>query len=162
MPCYFAAYWTIPNCDKYERGKEEGEPLTRAASVWFEEPYLHIGDVLYPMTIRQGKLYLIGRLEVGRFLTASQASECFGSDALDKLYVVARPGSEKPKCFRRQLEDMLVRDIRFIDHRGKEVRFKYEPQKGEFLKQQTLRGVRELTRASAERLNSVIDADSDM
>ena len=64
----FTHYWTNRTCEDSAREGWQGTPLDHTAGKGFRQRGVREGDRIYVVTVRQGKLFLIGRLTVGRIL----------------------------------------------------------------------------------------------
>jgi hypothetical protein len=78
MPRYFTHYWTIETAEKARALGEDR--LEYVASNGFVQRGVSVGDVVYPVTVVDGVLRLLGSLEVGRVCDLEVAREELGYD----------------------------------------------------------------------------------
>jgi len=153
----FTHYWGREACqalevDRKRRGRTE---LDHTAGNLFERRGVHVGDTVYAVTIRRGKMYLIGRMHVERVLhSTKQASQMLGYEVWDASdHLLAAPHDRTEQRLDRQVPESMVRKLHFESNAG--------PQGLKFagpgeLDRQTLRGVRELTSTSAMLLDELL------
>jgi hypothetical protein len=114
-----------------------------------------VGDYVYVVTVLSGRLFLLGRIEVGAILDQDQAEAILGGDLWEADdHVVAKAGSENPHRFRRGVPMEVAKGLRFMGGEGPA--HTPELDSGGSLDRQTMRGVRELTASSAALLDSLI------
>src|SRR2546428_3651803 len=63
---YFTHYWANDTWE--ENSRQEGKPLIHTASNLFRSRGVAIGDFVYVVTVLAGRLFLLGRIEVGAML----------------------------------------------------------------------------------------------
>ena len=80
MPRYFTQYWTAAQCA--EDAPYAGHLLEFTAGKHFRERGITAGDIVYAVTVRRGRLFLIGRLTVREILGESEALRLLGADNL--------------------------------------------------------------------------------
>ena len=152
MPRYFTHYWrnTTWN-DYYDNLNLQGELLDHTADNKFRERGAAAGDVAYVVTVFQGTLYLLGKMEIRAICGTDEAERLLGYrvwDADDHL-IAARA---TPMDFTRAVALETTEALRF---RGDKPLFFETPGQ---LDKQTLRGVRELSAESAALLDAQLPA----
>ncbi len=151
---YFTHYWANDTW-RWQR-EQEGEPLRHTAGNLFRSRGVGSGDFVYVVTVLEGRLFLAGRIEVQSIVGQQEASTALAEDRLWEAseHIIARPGTDNPQRYRRQVPAEVVKQLRFIEHTGPAVAPIVDSQG--LLDRQTLRGVRELTPASAALLDRLI------
>jgi hypothetical protein len=153
MSRYFTHYWKNDTWDEYREARE-GTPLVRTASNKFRSKGVEPSDFIYVVTVQQGKLFLLGRLEVAGILTREQAQERFGQDVWNaEDHAVGTHVTGTPMRFDGIVSDDIVQRLGFVTADGIT---KLTYRAPGHLDQQTLRGVRELTPDSAALLDQII------
>lgn len=147
MP-FFTHHWRIQTWQ--EQADREGLPLNHLAGGEFRKRGVAVGDYLYPITVIDGAMYVMGRMRVDRYTTQEEGER--------ELKETLWPAPDHvlsyhctPMRYERQVPTRIVERLRFGDN--KPLKFTAPG----FLDQQTLRGVRQLTPESAELLDSLID-----
>jgi len=158
MPKYFTHYWTNTTWDEmsaileqYSDGK-----LFRAGSNLFNPQKIKKGDQVYIVTIKQGLLYLGGRIIVDHILPHNKAVnfQDWGYPLWEANYhIIMNKMSAGYFKHLNKISNEVTQDLRFRSTGGLR-KLKYED-KG-ILDRQTLRGVRQLTKKSAERLDQFL------
>jgi predicted HNH restriction endonuclease len=133
----------------------EGDLLNHVAGNLFEERGVSVGDTVYVVTVIKGKLYLCGKLIVGKICDVDEAATILGCEAKDlweaNEHIIARAATPLNFSIRVPLE--LTKQLRFVsDEDAKPLFFKSH----EHLDKQTLRGVRELTPLSRGELDKLL------
>src|SRR5215471_5970457 len=158
---YFSHYWLEETC-RWEKEHYAGQPFKHTASNLLRKRGVKPGDFIYGWSFNDGKLYIIGRMQVGRFVTQREADALYKSaedwawEATD--HVFAKPGTATPMTFNKVVPPNLVRKLSFLDPTGevKSPKFiangKADPQ--------TFRAVRELTPETAVLLDRLLDGGS--
>lgn len=154
MPRYFTHYWQNDTVEKY---RASGRYIIEwAGSNVFLERGIDPGDVVYPVTVSDGTLYLLGRLEVERVCDVAEAEERLGYvpswEASD--YVIA--ADPPPAHFDLAVPLEVTRRLRFVSGQKPVPPRFASPGR---LDQQTMRGVRELTPESADLLDRVLSSE---
>jgi hypothetical protein len=154
MKRYFTHYWKNTTWDA--NSDSVGGLVCHTAGNMFHRRSVASGDVVYVITVRRGRLYLLGRLTVGRICSHRQAQELFGPDIWKaQEHIIAVSGT--PKRFDFEVLPAITERLLFAKSgAGSPLRFT-EPG---HLDQQTLRGVRELEEASARLLDELLPPDT--
>jgi hypothetical protein len=163
MARFFTHYWTNDTCERSRC--DQGYPLDYTAGNQFAVK--GIGEVaedyIYAVTIRQGNLYLIGRMRVkGPSIPCAAAGlelkTRYGPEAepyypaTDHLLAEAATTID----FERLVPTQVARQLRFVVPGSSTTRPpKFVP--GDGLDRQTLRDVRQLTAASASALDALLE-----
>jgi 5-methylcytosine-specific restriction protein A len=153
MTSYFTQYWRTGT-----GVGSEGEKLEHTAGI-FRRRGVSDGDWVFVISMHDRKYILVGRMVVdGPPRTRKEAREEFGEDVWDAPdHLFSRNGEASSVSFERVIPLEVLRALRFETQAGpKPLRFVTKAR----LDQQTLRGVRRLTRESAELLESLIDDQS--
>ena len=148
MDRYFTHYWDDRTWEQY-RANHEGLSLDRVMGNQFFKKGVAIGDMVFVVHVRTGQMYLAGRMEVG------ERHREEGESWVEVL--TAEEGSGTALSFRRKVPLDIVKDLRF---RGGDIARPLLFKSNNRLDSQTLRGVRELTPASAALLDTLLDAGS--
>lgn len=155
MPRAFTHYWANDTWRTYARTATTGELLDHAASNQFRERGVTAGDAVYIVTVFHGFLHLLTRLEAERVCDAETAAAQLGCGAADLWdaadHIVAR--AAVPSDFERSVAPEVAADLRFVTVAGP-TSLKWRAP--EVIDPQTLRGVRELTPASAALLDALL------
>jgi hypothetical protein len=141
----FLSYWRPDNADAT---REHGPSLRHAAN----GQYRHVrpGDHVWIVTVRQGRLFLIGRIIVGRVVDLDTAREALGNDDLYQAdwHILPEPGTEMP------LSEIDITDI------ASKLRFESERDRLSLkegrVSAQQLQTMRRLDSNSAQRLEHSI------
>jgi hypothetical protein len=159
MARYFTHYWTRDNCDHYMTVGEEGLPLDHTAGSQFTRRGVEVGDFVYVVTRRQGKLFLIGKLQIGELVFSDKEAENrIGYEPWSAPeHLIAQ--SCTPMRLYRQVPLDVARSLRFISSKGvRPLKFTSKTD----LDPQTLRTVRQLTHSSAALLDELLEPMSDV
>ena len=155
MTKFFTHYWQnhtwIDNVDDIP----EGELLEHTAGNLFKSRGVENDDVIYIVTVKKGNLFLGGCLTVGRICNVKQAAQVLGTTPT-KLWkadehVIASEATAIQKNLRVSLE--TTEKIRFVSPNNPDLKFTAPG----VLDKQTLRGVRQLTEASANLFDECLD-----
>lgn len=153
MPRYFTHYWKNETWENERRVSGRQDPLDHVADNKFVTRGVESGDFLYPVTIMDGELYLLGRLQVGKVCNFHEAARILGTndlwDATDHLIAA----ESTPRHFDLTVPLHLTQHLTFISGNA-EKRLKFRSTGR--LDPQTLRGVRELDWESAKQLDNLI------
>ena len=154
MPSY-THYWTNNTCDEAIALGLSGERLDHVGDSRFSQRGVQKGDNIYVVTVRKGRLFLIGRLTVEKIVHSdAEARRLLNYEpwpAPDHL--IAGEEACTPQRFDNEVPMDLVRQLGFESPDGPTaLKFKSENN----LDQQTLRGVRRLTPSSAAVLESLL------
>ena len=151
----FTHYWKNDTFEQMRANGHEGEPLNHTAGNGFAKVGVKKGDAVYVFTVIKGELFLVGRMAVSQIVHSNtEAARLLGYDvwrADDHL--IATESECTPMKFQRRVPTDIVEKLRFEAKEGpKPLTFKSSGG----LDQQTLRGVRRLTRSSAGLLDSIL------
>lgn len=157
----FTHYWKNETWDDHEdSGWFRRHHLEHAAGNLFESRGVGVGDLVYIVTVKQGRLFLGGRMRVEKITAQTECDEYFGESLWPaSTHLIASKAASTPMRFDCVVPGELVRRLRFVSHEGpKPPCFDASGQ----LDRQTLRGVRELTRESAALLDSVLEWETQL
>lgn len=153
----FTHYWKNATCADHE--SKSGKPLNHIASNLFHARGITPGDRVYAVTVRSGRLFLIGRLSVATVCSVAHAATLLGC-APDYLWpadehIVA--SSATPMRFDLEVPLPITEQLLFpATHPSSPIRVS----RPGYLDQQTLRGVRELDPASVRLLDELLPQDT--
>lgn len=170
MPNYFTQYWTNAQWDgsvtpqwRYwtNGGPPEGmefhklEKLDHTAGELFNRVGVRPGDVIFVVTVKKGRLLLGGRIVVGKICGQREAEETLKAagriyDATEHIIAADKPDRFRPD---NEVPHSVVERLAF---EGKDGRMTLKFKAPGILDQQTLRGVRRLTEASAKLLTDAL------
>ncbi len=154
----FTHYWTNETWKRERRLQQAGragDRLDHIAGNQFVKRGIESGDDVYPVTVLDGALYLLGRLEVDRVCDTGEAARLLGTTDLyeaDDHIIAARSTSMH---FDLEVPTGLTEKLLFVGSRGAQ-RLKFGPTGR--LDRQTLRGVRELHPQSAAELDKLLSS----
>lgn len=156
MGRYFTHYWTGQTLDF----NPEGGRIGHTAGNRFRTRNIGRGDRIYILNIRSGKVYLIGALTAASPpLSDSDARTLLGEhiwEADDHL--VAIPGTDSILRHCREITPAILSQVRFLSVGGQHpLKYKSDGTPDP----QSIRGVRELTSASAMLFDGLLDEDSE-
>ncbi len=157
MTRYFMQSWKSHLCKKYAREGDEDELLSETSSAKFVAHEVSKGDHIYAVFVRDGRLFLIGKIQVGRIVfSRKEAADLIGSSNIypgvrGAAYVIAELATRMH--FSRSVPLHLVRRLRFVSDKNPRLKFVDD----EKLDRQTLRNVRELTPKSAALLDEFLE-----
>jgi len=151
MARYFTHYWKRENCNR----ADEGFQLDFVEGSQFTKRGVDKGDFIYAVTQREGKLFLIAKMQVDE-ITPSKKRVIdvlrLDYDPLQaKEYKIARWGT--PIRFDREVPFEVTKRLRFISSKSQSLKFIPGTKQ---LDQQTLRTLRELTSTSAAELDKLL------
>jgi hypothetical protein len=151
----YTHYWTNKTCEQSVRDGWHLRPLDHAAGSQFLRNGVRVGDDIYVVTVKSGRLFLIARFTVGRITTSDSEARRYLDyepwSAPDHLH--AEVGTSTSCNFEREVPLGRARQLRFETKAGtREPLFKDESH----LDQQTMRGVRKLTANSARILEELL------
>lgn len=153
MTRYFMQSWESHLCDAYVREGDEGAPLCETSSAKFTQLRVREGDQIYAVFVRDGKLFLIGKMEVGRPASSwKEVVDLVGPNVYRGVpgakYLIAKRAT-RMSFKRRGIRVQVVKSLRFVSNRNPRLKFVDD----EKLDRQTLRNVRELTAEAAALLD---------
>ncbi len=154
MPRYLTLYWQNETCRECRAEGGEGSRRKRLLSNQFRRMNVAPGDFIYSVTILDGDLYLLGRIEV------AEVDDCVDiqlpSESSWRERAVAR--SSTPWHFENKMPLEVARALRFIKGKGNgEQLTTLAFDAPGHLDRQTLRGLRQLTPDSAAALDTILD-----
>jgi hypothetical protein len=156
MPRYFTHYWRNETWEDHRDLSEKGvseDLLRHVADNKFVDRGVKPGDYIYPVTVMDGTLYLLGRLRVGKVCDFEEAARTLGTTDLWEARDHIIASEPTPTHFDLAVPQKLTNLLTFIS--GDEtVRLKFKSHG--HLDQQTLRGVRELDPTSAAELDRLL------
>lgn len=156
MPRFFTHYWKNQTFREQEK-RSDGPSglLDHTASNEFRKRGVSVGDVIYICSVIKGRLFLVGSIEVAAILSQKQARTYLKTDDVweAKDHIVCGPDRAMPMRFDVEVPLPLTEQLRFTTGAGEDGLIFAEPGK---LDTQTLRGIRELTAASAKLLDQVL------
>ena len=161
MTRYFTHYWNKESVEEAKCLVEEGYLyLDQAASKQFCKRHVKIGDYVYVVNIRGGRMVVIGRMQVGKVIPGIEDETPDADDFWAEYdHVIAEDGTATLLNFKSKAPMETANRLRFIrfDDRKQPPRsLALSNANPELLDSQTLRGVRELTEESAELLDQFI------
>jgi len=153
---FFTQY--CPNEQWFEEQEElESNPNARlfdyTASSLFLKRGVAVEDYLYLVTVISGRLYLAGKMEIGEIVSLAEASRRFAGERLFQVsdHLFARRVT--PLDYMRDVSlPMAARLLFFKGKRLATLKFS----KPGWLDSQTLRGIREMPRETAEKLDELL------
>jgi hypothetical protein len=151
----FTHYWKNDTFEQMRANGQEGKPLDHTAGNSFANARVKKGDAVYVITVITGELFLVGRMTVSQIVHSdAEAASLLGYDVWSADdHLISTDSECTPMKFRRRVPTELVQELRFETKEGsKPLTFKSSGG----LDQQTLRGVRKLTRSSAGVLDSIL------
>ncbi len=147
MVRYYTHYWV--NKWLEHKAVTEGEVLCHDAGNQFRTRGIKRGDFVYVVTVREGDLYLMGRLQVGEVCSLARATANLGPDLWDANdHLIAESGSETPMRADGKVASEVAKLLTFVTSDGKD-------DLGHPVEHMKLRTVRELDRDSADRLDQL-------
>lgn len=152
MTRYFTHYWQNETVDEYREARDTS-PLESIAGEQFFRRGVEVGDVVYPVTVYDGILYLICRLEAVAVCDREEATKRLGYEPTYEAsqYVIAsQPATEH---FDLRVPTDVTKALRFVS--GGRVKPPVFTTR-DHLDKQTMRGVRELHPDSVACLNHVL------
>ena len=159
MSNYFTHYWKNETCDDMEKRNYQGKPLTHTANdefCAFGNHCVKEEDYVYVVTVKDGELILVAKIEVEDVTNQIQAAKELKTTPDElweaKDHIIGK--SCIPIDFHRGVPTDITEELEFESPSGpKRLKF-VAPGK---LDQQTLRGVRQLTSDSVEILEEWLD-----
>lgn len=151
MARFFTHYWSNETCDDAVERGFEGKPLKHTADNMLARA--SSGDVVYVVTVRNGKLFLLGRMVVEEIIDYEEACERLDYDPWEaEFHAIA--SSSTPMAIDNEIPVKTVKKLRAV--RADEIRpLKFVDH--ERLDRQALRGVVEITPESADLLDDFLE-----
>jgi len=151
---YFTHYWSGTTCSEVrEQARDGDDRLDQAASKQFCKRHVRIGDYVYAVNIRAGRMMVLGRMRVAKITPGKKDQDDFW-DAYDQ--VNAEDGTATLLNFTRKVKPKTAKSLRFLTSSGEEHSLVFSKEDSKLLDSQTLRGVRRLTEESAELLDRAV------
>lgn len=138
---------------EYERDGMAGSPLVHAASDNFDRRGIEIGDVVYVVANRDGRMILVGRLTIDHLVSREEAEVRLGYEVIDKRAHVLTDAPETLVRFDREIPERVARALR--SERGARVAFESETDYR--LSAQALMPMIRLTSESAAALDRLLE-----
>ena len=158
MPHYFTHYWKNDTWEDHRDFWEAGlsdDLLRHVADNKFADRDVKPGDYIYPVTVMDGTLYLLGRLKVGKVCNFGEAASTLGTTDLWEARDHIIASEPTPQHFDLAVPQQLTDSLDFINgNRTTRLKFKSHGR----LDQQTLRGVRQLHPRSAAELDRLLSS----
>lgn len=157
MTRYFTHYWRNDTWDLHQRDGHQGAHLDHSADNSFRARGVSKGDCVYTVTIRDGRLFVLCRGTVAHITNQREAARRLGTqpellwDASDHL--LFEEDDYSVEDFERVVPDEVVHRLRAERASGPEP---LKQRADGLLDRQALRGVVQLTQASATLLDDVI------
>lgn len=150
MPRYFTHYWKNSTWENSRRMSAPEEMLGHVADNQFVERGVEPGDFIYAVTVMDGELYLLARLELGKICDFDEAASILGTEDLWEASDHVIASASTPQHFDLAVPLGMSERLEFVSgNTTKLLKFVSPGQ----LDRQTLRGVRELTSGSAAELD---------
>ncbi|MDP9439571.1 MAG: hypothetical protein M3P49_12660 [Actinomycetota bacterium] len=156
----FTHYWTNETWKRERRLQQAGragDRLEHIASNQFAKRGVESGDGVYPVTVFDGALYLLGRLEVDKVCDVCEAARHLKKATTDLYeaddHIIAAQSTYKH--FDLGVPTGLAEQLTFVGG-GVTKRLKFDLPG--HLNRQTLRGVRELHPQSAAELDKLLSS----
>ena len=151
MPRYFTHYWRNDTWES-RRERADGSELSHTAGNLFRRRGVRPGDFIYVVTVLKGRLFLGSKMEVDKILSQREAKAELGNDIWQASeHIIGKTGTHWWSD--REVPLAVARRLRFKTSDGA-IPPLFVPGGG--LYKQTLRGVRELTKASAAELDRLL------
>jgi hypothetical protein len=156
MRQYFTYYW-VNSIWEERAANPEPRLLRHTAGNQFLRRGVKLGDYIYIVTVIKGELFLLARMEVGEICDQRAAAiylDCSPDDLWGaNEHLVAKPGSATLMNFDCEIPLNITEKLEFISTMGNtHLKFKAPG----YLDTQTLRGLRQLTPASAQQLDKFL------
>ncbi len=158
MTKYFTHYWKNSTWEDNRNSQFADYAVKHISGNDLSKRGIEIGDVVFIITVKEGKLFLSGKLTVGKFCTRKEAAKemnCEPTDLWDaKEHIIASNFTPTTKKYwDLQVPTDVTEQLEFIS--GNEIKtLKFKSKN--YLDQQTLRSVRRLTPESAQKLDEVL------
>ncbi len=156
MSHYYTHYWNNETCN-YQEGAP-GKTLEHTAGNMFRSHGVVAGDTVYVVTVRQGILFLIGKMQVAKICNQDEADKLLGTGLWEaEEHVIAVSGTGSLENLYRRVSGDVTKALRFYSSTtGSPTPLKYAKNNEKLLDQQTLRGIRRLTPSSAMALAKIL------
>ncbi|HEV2950111.1 MAG TPA: HNH endonuclease signature motif containing protein, partial [Gemmataceae bacterium] len=151
---YFAQLWRK---DTYQRqeGMRASDPLMHHTGGTKFRKRVTLGDFIYVWSLIDHKIYVVGRMQIGRLGSQEDADKLYERGAWKAPeHVFAQRGTETPLRFDLTIPSKSINQIRFLNVKGEQTDLKYNS--AGRLEPQCFRGLRELTPQTARLLDSIL------
>ena len=152
---YFAQLWVR---DTYEREKlREGSDrvMNHTGGSKFRKLDVRPGDFTYVWSLIKHAVYVIGRMQIGRFGSQEDADRFVKGGAWEASeHVFGRRGTETPLRFDLTIPSKSINQMSFLNAKGEQTDLKYNS--AGRMEPQCFRGLRELTPQTARLLDSLL------
>lgn len=155
MPSFFTHYWLNRTWERNRKRASDGDLLDHTAGNLFRERGVRAGDIVYVVSVINGKLHVCGKLVVEEIYEKDEAATILGYEPEDLWdadeHIISAEAT--PMNFNLKAPLKITKQLRFISGKGtKPLKFKAP----NYLDEQTLRGVRKLNPASAAELDILL------
>jgi len=161
MPRHFTHYWSNRTWIQEAKYSSKNSLLNHISGNSFSERAINIGDEIYVVTVIKGKLYLCGKLIVGKLCNVDEAAEKLNCEVDDlweaSKHILASAATFTNFHFEVPLE--ITQKLRFKSGKDLKSLLFSSPN---HLDQQTLRGIRELNSDSASELDKLLPSPIDL
>jgi hypothetical protein len=159
MARHFTHYWTRDTCDYCLTMGDEGLPIDYTSGSRFVERGLKVGDFVYVVTVREGELFLVAKMQVGEILFSDKEVEARIGYKPWPAPEYLMPQSCTPIRLNRRVPLDVTKRLKSKSAKGiKGLKFTSQTK----LDRQTLRTVRELTHSSAAELDKLLEGMSEV
>lgn len=138
----------------YEAQGMAGQPMVHAASNNFDRMGAEVGDVVYAVGNRDGRMILIGRLTIDHVVSREEAEFRLGQELIDKRAHVLTDAPETIVRFDREVPEDVARELRAVTGAG----VKFVNDTDYRLSTQALMPMLRLTPESAQALDALLEA----
>ena len=160
LPNYFTHYWTQVTFERQRNRYESASPrMSHTAGNGFRKRGMHPRDLVYIVTVLNGDLYLMGRMQVRGIYSRAEAARLLGTKDLWERgdeHLVEMRATGTAERYDLKVPTPIAHDLRFLSASGpRGLVFRDE----RHLDQQTLRVVRRLAPESAGALDRLLDGN---
>lgn len=157
MARYFTYYWKNNTVDE---ANYEGERALWAASNGFTRRGIEIGDYIYGVTIKKGKLFLINGIHIGKIYLRDAWAKQIGVNP-DELwnaeeFLIAQRSTTEHLHFHLEVPIDVTRRLLFFKN-ACETPLNFVDLNHQYLDRQTLRTIREMPESTALIFNKLLD-----
>lgn len=160
---YFTHYWKNKTWEDNRKADFSNQAVKHISGNDLRKVGMSVGDTVFIITVKEGKLFVAGKLTIGKFCSRTEAAkemDCSPSKLWDaKEHIIASNYTETPpKNWDLKVPLDVTKQLLFIS--GKEIKSLKFISDSE-LDQQTLRKPRQLTFESAQKLDEVLNSTSE-
>ena len=156
MTKYYTQYWNNETWYRESEQQQEERICEHIASNLFRKKAIKVDDVVYVVTIIAGKLFVSSKMVVEIVCNKMEAATALNMDANELWdaadHIVAKAATIMN--FDLEVPFYITKDLLFKTPDGTTKKLLFDS--NEVLNTQTLRGVRELTRESAQQIDSLL------